>query len=152
MQEDMRDAILVSFREIVLNAMEHGAAFNPDQMIEVTAIRTRRSFVFYVHDPGSGFRQEPPGTDRIANPLDGLVANLAIEDVLPDPPGDSNPTDSILAEIRRREEKGLPISGFGLLLARGAVDELLYSEIGNEVLLIKYIDREQAMPSYPLVH
>ena len=30
--------------------------------------------------------------------------------------------------------------GFGLLVASGTVDELIYSEIGNEVLLIKYID------------
>jgi hypothetical protein len=30
--------------------------------------------------------------------------------------------------------------GFGLLLAGGAVDELIYSEIGNEVLLIKHVD------------
>jgi DNA-binding NarL/FixJ family response regulator len=153
MQEDMRDAILVSFREIVLNAMEHGAAFNPDQMIEVTAIRTRRSFVFYVHDPGSGFRQEPSGTDRIANPLDGLIANLAIEDVLPDPTGNlTDPTENILAQIRRREERGLPPAGYGLLLARGAVDELLYNEIGNEVLLIKYIDRAAPIQSDSLVH
>jgi anti-sigma regulatory factor (Ser/Thr protein kinase) len=151
-QEDMRDAILVSFREIVLNAMEHGAAFNPEQMIEVTAIRTRRSFVFYVHDPGSGFRPELPGTDRIANPLDGLVANLAIEDVLPDPIDPTNPTDNILAQIRKREERGLPPAGFGLLLARGAVDELLYNEIGNEVLLIKYIDRAAPIQSDSLVH
>ena len=30
--------------------------------------------------------------------------------------------------------------GYGLLVASGTVDELIYSEIGNEVLLIKYID------------
>ena len=30
--------------------------------------------------------------------------------------------------------------GYGLLLAGGTVDELIYSEIGNEVLLIKYVD------------
>jgi len=51
-----------------------------------------------------------------------------------------------------REEKGLPPGGFGLLLARGTVDELLYNEIGNEVLLIKYIDRASPMQNDPLVH
>jgi anti-sigma regulatory factor (Ser/Thr protein kinase) len=153
MQDDMRDAILVSLREIVLNAMEHGAAFNPEQMIEVTAVRTHRSFVFYVHDPGSGFRQESPGTDRIADPTGGLIANLAVDDFISDLTDDlTNPTDNIIAHIRRREEKGLPPGGFGLLLARGAVDELLYNEIGNEVLLIKYIDRAPPIQSAPLVH
>jgi anti-sigma regulatory factor (Ser/Thr protein kinase) len=30
--------------------------------------------------------------------------------------------------------------GYGLLLASGTVDELLYNAIGNEVILIKYLD------------
>jgi anti-sigma regulatory factor (Ser/Thr protein kinase) len=141
----MRHDILVGFREIVLNAMEHGAAFNPEQMIEVTAVRTGRAFVFYVRDPGSGFRPEPLGTDRIANPTDGLIANLA-DDLI------AKPTDDLIAHIRRREEEGLPPGGFGLLLARGTVDELLYNEIGNEVLLIKYVDRTPPIQNDPLVH
>jgi hypothetical protein len=29
--------------------------------------------------------------------------------------------------------------GFGILMARGVVDELIYSEVGNEVLMIKYV-------------
>jgi hypothetical protein len=28
--------------------------------------------------------------------------------------------------------------GFGILVAQGIVDELIYSEVGNEVLLIKH--------------
>ncbi len=143
--EDMRHDILVGLREILLNAMEHGAAFNPEQMIEVTAVRTGRAFVFYVRDPGAGFRHEPLGTDRIAHPAEGLIANLAEEPV-------AKPTDDLIAHIRRRGEEGLPPGGFGLLLARGTVDELLYNEIGNEVLLIKYVDRAPAIQADPLVH
>jgi len=30
--------------------------------------------------------------------------------------------------------------GDGLLLRGGTVDELIYNEIGNEVLLVKYVD------------
>jgi anti-sigma regulatory factor (Ser/Thr protein kinase) len=146
MHEEMRDEIMVSFREIVLNAMEHGAAFNPDQMIEVTSIRTTRAFVFYVRDPGSGFCPEPRGTDRIASPTEGLISNLAEDPA-------AKPIDEFIAHLRRREEEGLPPGGFGLLLAKGAVDELLYNEIGNEVLLIKYIDRTApTMQDDPLVH
>jgi anti-sigma regulatory factor (Ser/Thr protein kinase) len=137
MQDDMRDEMMLGFREILLNAMEHGSAFNPEQMIEVTAVRTRRSFVFYVRDPGAGFRHEPPSIDRIAN--------LAY-DLIP------KPTDDLVAHIRRRREESLPPGGFGLLIARGTVDELLYNEIGNEVLLIKYIDREPSSPNDSLVH
>ena len=34
--------------------------------------------------------------------------------------------------------------GFGILLSRAFVDELLYNEKGNEALLIKYLPRRQA--------
>ena len=50
--EDTRQEMMQAFREILLNAMEHGAAFNPEQVVEVTAVRTGRAMVFYVRDPG----------------------------------------------------------------------------------------------------
>jgi anti-sigma regulatory factor (Ser/Thr protein kinase) len=112
-----RYEVLQGLREILLNAMEHGAAFNPEQMIEVTAVRTRRSLVFYVRDPGAGFRTELIRTDVVANP-----------------------GDKPLPFLTHPKEDNQYTGGFGLLLARGTVDELLYSEIGNEVILIKYLD------------
>ena len=42
--------------------------------------------------------------------------------------------------LRSAKRKGYALGGYGLLLAGGTVDELIYSEIGNEVLLIKYVD------------
>jgi anti-sigma regulatory factor (Ser/Thr protein kinase) len=39
-----------------------------------------------------------------------------------------------------REDKGLRPGGFGLLMARQLVDELLYNERQNEVEFIKYLD------------
>src|SRR5271154_3240786 len=41
--EDAKQDIMQALREILLNAMEHGAAFNPEQVVEVTAIRTGRA-------------------------------------------------------------------------------------------------------------
>ena len=38
-----------------------------------------------------------------------------------------------------REEQGLRPGGFGILVTRNIIDELIYSEKGNEVLLIKYV-------------
>ena len=35
--EDTREEMMHAFREILLNAMEHGAAFNPEQVVEFTA-------------------------------------------------------------------------------------------------------------------
>jgi anti-sigma regulatory factor (Ser/Thr protein kinase)/ActR/RegA family two-component response regulator len=115
--EDTRLEIMQAFREILLNAMEHGAAFNPEQVVEVTGVRTARSMVFYVRDPGSGFRRES-------------LTNAAI----------ANPADDPIAHIVQREAEGLRPGGYGLLLASGTVDELIYNEIGNEVLLVKYLD------------
>jgi anti-sigma regulatory factor (Ser/Thr protein kinase) len=116
-QEEMMQA----FREILMNAMEHGAAFNPEQVVEVTAVRTGRAMVFYVRDPGAGFRPESLTHAAIANPADDPVAH-----------------------IEQREAEGMRPGGYGLLLAAGTVDELIYSEIGNEVLLVKYLDSASA--------
>jgi len=115
--ENIRQDIMQALREILMNAMEHGAAFNPEQVVEVTCIHTGRAMVFYLRDPGSGFRRESLSHAAIANPSD-------------------NPTSHIV----QREEEGMRPGGYGLLVAGGTVDELIYSEIGNEVLLIKYLD------------
>ncbi|HEY8231304.1 MAG: ATP-binding protein [Burkholderiales bacterium] len=110
-----RDNLLGAFREIVLNAMEHGASFAADQMIDVTAVRTRRAIVYYVRDPGPGFE------------LDDLP-HAAV----------SNPPEDPLAHTERRAALGLRPGGFGLLIAQRVVDEMLHSEKANEVLLIKH--------------
>lgn len=115
--EDTRREMMQAFREILLNAMEHGAAFNPEQVIEVSAVRTGRAMVFYVRDPGAGFRRESLTHSAFGNPIDDPAAH-----------------------IMQREADGMRAGGFGLLLAAGTVDELIYSDIGNEVLLIKYVD------------
>jgi len=77
--------------------------------------------VFYVRDPGAGFRRE-------------LLTNAAI----------ANPADDPTAHIVQREAEGERPRGYGLLPASGTVDELIYNEIGNEVLLIKYVDSASA--------
>jgi anti-sigma regulatory factor (Ser/Thr protein kinase)/ActR/RegA family two-component response regulator len=120
--EDAREDMMQALREILLNAMEHGAAFNPDQIVEVTAVRTARSCVFHIQDPGAGFRRESV-----------VTAPLDIEEVDP------------VAHITQREKAGMRAGGYGLLVASGTVDELIYSEIGNEVLLIKYIDSNSSV-------
>jgi anti-sigma regulatory factor (Ser/Thr protein kinase)/ActR/RegA family two-component response regulator len=120
--EDTRQEMMHALREILLNAMEHGAAFNPEQVVEVTGVRTARSLVFYVRDPGAGFRRESLSHAAIANPSHDPAAHMA-----------------------QREEQGMRPGGYGLLLAGGTVDELIYSEIGNEVLLIKYVDSTSAV-------
>ncbi|WP_035350370.1 ATP-binding response regulator [Edaphobacter aggregans] len=115
--DDIRHEMLVGLREILMNAMEHGAAFNPEQVVELTGVRTGRSMVYYVRDPGAGFRRDS-------------LAHAATADRDGDP----------VAHIEKREELGVRPGGYGMLLAAGTVDELIYNEIGNEVILIKYVD------------
>ena len=113
--EAPRENLMMAFREILMNAIEHGAEFHAEKVIDVAAVHTARAIVFYVHDPGVGFRWESIPHAAVSNPPDAPARHLEI-----------------------REEQGKRPGGFGILLARGIVDELIYSEIGNEVLLIKH--------------
>jgi len=111
-----REELMSAFNEILMNAMEHGAQFQPDKVVEVAAIRTARAILFLVRDPGTGFR------------WDG-ISHAAV----------SNPPDAPARHIEIREQQGMRPGGYGIQLARGIVDELIYNEVGNEVLLIKHV-------------
>jgi anti-sigma regulatory factor (Ser/Thr protein kinase) len=111
---DERDLLMVAFREVLINAMEHGAGFDPDKVVEVTAARTDRTIVFHFRDPGPGFN---PGALRHA-----AVAH-----------------DDTVTHLGVRAEEGLRPGGFGMLLVKEIVDEVIYNERGNEVILIKHL-------------
>ena len=112
-----RDLLIAAFRELLLNAMEHGAGFDADKVIEVTAAKTARAIVYHFRDPGNGFKPEDIGH---------AAASPAPEDVV--------------TSALRRAEMGLRPGGFGMLIARQVADELVYNERRNEVLLIKHLD------------
>ncbi|HEX8030068.1 MAG TPA: ATP-binding protein [Vicinamibacterales bacterium] len=113
-----RLALVTAFREMLLNAMEHGAGFDPNKVIEVAAIRTERTIVYYFKDPGPGFNPKSPG----------FVATEA------DP----------LTHLSDREARGMRAGGFGLLLTSKLVDEVHYNQFGNEVVLVKHLDKLKA--------
>ena len=114
---DIPEGIIFAFKEILLNAMEYGGNFDPSQHVEISFIRARRAVACRVKDPGRGFSLEE-------------LRHAAVNS----PPGD------LLSHVCVREAQGLRPGGFGLLLAKKLVDELIYSEQGNEVLLVKYIE------------
>jgi len=109
----LRDTILLSFRELLINAMEHGGRFNPALKIDVGYLRTEDMILYYIRDPGAGFDSAKAITD----------AKATAED----------PLGSVAARI----EKGLRPGGFGLHLANQMLDSLVYNQYGNEVILIK---------------
>lgn len=117
--EDQRDLLMTAFREMLLNAMEHGAGFDPGQVIEVTAARTDRAIIFHIRDPGAGFNRE-------------ALAHAA----------KANDPDSVMAVMENREAAGMRSGGFGMLIVRQVVDEMVYNERGNEVMLIKHLKKD----------
>jgi anti-anti-sigma factor len=113
-----KDQVINAFREILINAMEHGANFNPNQYVEISFIRSHRAITCRVRDPGKGFSLEELRHAAIGSSPEDLLSHMAV-----------------------REEQGLRPGGFGILLAKKLVDELIYDEKGNDVLLVKYLNR-----------
>jgi anti-sigma regulatory factor (Ser/Thr protein kinase) len=111
-----RDLLMAAFREMLINAMEHGAGFDPHKVIEVSAARTARAIVFHLRDPGEGF--------------DAADLRHAAR---------SSHPEHVMGVTMRRSESGMRPGGFGMLIVRNVVDELVYNEKGNEVLMIKHI-------------
>jgi anti-sigma regulatory factor (Ser/Thr protein kinase) len=119
-----KEEVSTAFREMLLNAMEHGAQFDPTQFVEISYVRTKRMILCKVKDPGKGFS------------LDELK-HAAI----------TNPPEDPFRHMEERENRGIRPGGFGILMAKKLVDELLYSERGNEVLLVKYLDKREEPPA-----
>jgi anti-sigma regulatory factor (Ser/Thr protein kinase) len=118
--EGEKEDVIYAFHEILLNAMEHGAHFDPSHYVEVAFLRVRQVMICRVKDPGRGFSLEE-------------IRHAAFNS----PPGD------LFSHIAVREEQGLRPGGFGVMLAKKLVDEVVYSEDGNDVLLVKYVPSPQ---------
>ena len=114
-ESDKRD-VGFAFREMLLNAIEHGGRLDPNQYVEISYVRTRRAVICRIKDPGEGFSLDEIKHAAVGNPPDDPLAHFAV-----------------------RNACGLRPGGFGVMLARQLVDELVYDEKGNEVLLVKYL-------------
>jgi len=114
--ENVRESVSYAFRELLMNAVEWGGKLDPKRKVRISYIRAKRLLLYRIADPGSGFQ------------MDGLD-HAAI----------SHP-DSPIEHMEVRESKGLRPGGFGILMVRAKVDELIYNEKQNEVVFIKYLD------------
>lgn len=119
--EDERTSVGMAFREILLNAIEHGGGLDPDSYVEVEYVRARRMVSCRIRDPGPGFTLDEITHAAVANPPEDPIRHAKV-----------------------RDELGLRPGGFGILLAQRLVDQVLYNQDGNEVLLIKYLDQPPA--------
>ena len=116
---DQQDDIAMGFRELLMNAIEHGGHSDPEKKVEVACVRASEAILYYIRDPGDGFS------------FDNL-SHAAVSDSPEDP--------FHHAEVRL--EAGMRPGGLGIYMTRQIADELIYSEKGNEVLLVKYLRQE----------
>ncbi|HXZ18719.1 MAG TPA: response regulator [Candidatus Acidoferrales bacterium] len=117
LNEEVRRSVGQAFRELLSNAIEWGGALDPERKVRISYLHMRRLILYRISDPGSGFRFED-------------LSHAAV----------GYPADQPLAHVGPREAKGLRPGGFGVLLARALVDELIYNEAQNEVVFVKYLD------------
>jgi len=115
--EEVRYAVGQAFGELLANAIEWGGELDPNRRVRIAFLRAKRMLIYRIADPGKGFRFEELVHAAVANP-----------------PG--HPID----HLKVREEKGIRPGGFGILMSRALVDELIYNEAANEVVFIKYLD------------
>ncbi len=115
--DELRQSVGQAFREMLLNAIEWGGEFDPTRKVRVSYLRAQRMLLYRIADPGAGFRIED-------------LKHAAI----------GNPADDPIRHMQAREEKGLRPGGFGILLTKANVDEVIYNEAHNEVVLVKYLD------------
>jgi CheY-like chemotaxis protein/anti-sigma regulatory factor (Ser/Thr protein kinase) len=113
----VRESVAQAFGELLSNAIEWGGNLDPGRTVRISCLRTRRMLLYRIADPGEGFD------------MSGL-AHAAI----------SNPDDDPLAHDRVRQEMGLRPGGLGLAMTRAFVDDVIYNEKRNEVVLVKYLE------------
>jgi anti-sigma regulatory factor (Ser/Thr protein kinase) len=113
---DQREHVATAFRELLMNAVEHGGHLDPQKTIDLSYIRTARSIVYYIRDPGEGFSMD-------------TLAHAAV----------ANTDEEPFRHVELRRQMGIRPGGFGLLMTKSFADELIYSAKGNEVILIKYL-------------
>jgi DNA-binding response OmpR family regulator len=117
LSDDVQRTVGQAFHELLLNAVEWGGKLDASRKVRISYLRAKRMLLYRIADPGTGFKFSELDHAAISH--------------MPD-----NPTTH--DDIRR--EKGLRPGGFGLLMTKASVDELLYNEAQNEVVFVKYLD------------
>jgi PAS domain S-box-containing protein len=114
--ENVLDSVASAFRELLMNAVEWGGQLDPSHKVRIACLRTNRMLMYRIADPGPGFTFDKLAHSALSHP------------------------DDPFEHMKVREEQGLRPGGFGLLMVKAKVDELVYNEKHNEVIFIKYLD------------
>ena len=108
------EEVAFAFRELVTNVIEQGK-FDSEQFVEVCYLKSKRQVTCRIAASGTGF---------------------SLHEALKE--ANRRSVEELSAIQMRREDEGVP-PGLGILIAQKFVDELIGSEKGNEVFLIKYL-------------
>jgi anti-sigma regulatory factor (Ser/Thr protein kinase) len=117
MPEAQIKQLIMAVREMGINAIESGHQNQMERIVTVTYRIDSEKITITVHDTGPGFN--PDDLPHAARPEDPL------------------------GHLQVREKMGLREGGFGIMIARGLVDELQYNRKGNEVTLVKFFPQEK---------
>jgi two-component system OmpR family response regulator len=113
--------LTTAVRELGTNAIEWGHKKESDRIVTVDYRIDPEKITIDIKDTGSGFN--PTNLKHIAYP------------------------DDPISHMMVREMLGMREGGFGIMMARGLVDEMSYNEKGNEVRLIKYFSTDVPLRS-----
>ena len=105
--KDLRQAVM----EMGGNAIEWGHRKNADLVLRITYRIDPEAVTLVIQDEGPGF-----------NPRD-----------IPHAASDEDP----IGHLDIRNEQGIREGGFGIMLAKGLVDEFHYNDLGNRVTMVK---------------
>ena len=114
-----REKLAYAFRELLTNAIEWGGKLDPTRKVRIACLRTKRIVMFRIADPGPGFNIDELPHAAIGQPPEDPIKHMEV-----------------------RAEKGIRPGGFGLLMVRNSVDELIYNEKRNEVVFVKYLEAD----------
>lgn len=112
---DLMEPVAQAFRELLMNAVEWGGGLDPSRRVRISCLRTPRMLFYRIADPGPGFRFAGLTHCALVHP-EGALGSSAV-----------------------REQKGVRPGGLGLVMVQAIADDLLYNEVQNEVVLVKYL-------------
>ncbi|SRR5579871_2361511 len=116
LDETTQRSISITFRELLNNAIEHGAKGDARRRVGISCLRFDRAIMYRIADPGAGFDF-------------GDIPHAAVS--YPDDP---------LKHLEVRQEKGMRAGGYGLLWIQNLADQVIFNEKRNKVVFIKYLD------------
>ena len=111
--QDTRDELMLAIDELVRNAIEWGNRNDETKRVRVSYYCAEDRVVLKVEDEGEGFNVSAVG----------------------------DPTADLARHAAGRADSGKRPGGFGIHLIRNLVDEVIYNDKGNTVVLTKYLDQ-----------